>query len=398
MTFDVQAIKERTDLLALIGHDTELHRVSGAEYAGPCPRCGGEDRFHVHESGWWFCRQCHDKRGDAIAYVQWARDVAFAEACELLGGEKSVLESPRGRETSRKVAKRSTSEAVGPPGELWQVRARAFVAYAQGQLWAHDDALAYLRGRGLADETIRAAGLGWCPRDWSDDPERWGLDRGHLQLWQGWVIPCEVAGALQYVTIRRPRGEPKYIALRGSKKAGVIYGLDAVPGHTDVVLAEGEFNALILRQVLVGTCAVVSVGDAGNMPGSDALAKMAAVRRWWLAFDPDAPGQKGASRIAEAYARARPLAWPWGDRGAKYDVNDAHLAGEDLAAWVIPQIGPEDQKARRAWCVHHLNRLDDAAFAAQGNDADPALRAWEALLGEYEKAHERAEISSVYAH
>ena len=50
MKFDVETIKQNTDLLTLIGCDTALKKVAstkGGEYAGPCPFCGGRDRFRV---------------------------------------------------------------------------------------------------------------------------------------------------------------------------------------------------------------------------------------------------------------------------------------------------------------------------------------------------------------
>ena len=52
------------NLVDLIGRDTTLRKVAsthGGEYAGPCPWCGGEDRFRVwpyaDRPGYW-CRQC----------------------------------------------------------------------------------------------------------------------------------------------------------------------------------------------------------------------------------------------------------------------------------------------------------------------------------------------------
>ena len=44
-----EAIRQ-VDLLALIGRDVQLRRVAstnGGEWAGPCPFCGGHDRFRV---------------------------------------------------------------------------------------------------------------------------------------------------------------------------------------------------------------------------------------------------------------------------------------------------------------------------------------------------------------
>ena len=53
------------DLLFLVSRYTLLHKealTNGGEYAGPCPKCGGNDRFRVQPNnpggGIWFCRKC----------------------------------------------------------------------------------------------------------------------------------------------------------------------------------------------------------------------------------------------------------------------------------------------------------------------------------------------------
>ena len=60
-------------LLRLVEPDTTLVRIAstrGGEYAGPCPFCGGTDRFHVQPvTGKWFCRTCTPRGGDTIDYV-----------------------------------------------------------------------------------------------------------------------------------------------------------------------------------------------------------------------------------------------------------------------------------------------------------------------------------------
>ena len=40
----------------------------GGEYKGPCPNCGGTDRFHVRMDGVYWCRVCKDWRAiiDAV--------------------------------------------------------------------------------------------------------------------------------------------------------------------------------------------------------------------------------------------------------------------------------------------------------------------------------------------
>ena len=44
---------------------SELKKKTAHESAGPCPVCGGDDRFYVHD-GKGFCRQCNTKGGDIV--------------------------------------------------------------------------------------------------------------------------------------------------------------------------------------------------------------------------------------------------------------------------------------------------------------------------------------------
>lgn len=54
---------------------------------GPCPVCGGRDRFAVNiRKQAWNCRGC-SKGGDVIALVQHVDSVSFAAAVEVLSGE-----------------------------------------------------------------------------------------------------------------------------------------------------------------------------------------------------------------------------------------------------------------------------------------------------------------------
>lgn len=93
-------MKHDVDLLALIGHDTNLKKTAniqgrGPEYGGPCPFCGGEDRFKVQpQMGLWWCRQCspNEHWSDAPAYVMRRDGVPYPEALRRLGLKE---EAPR---------------------------------------------------------------------------------------------------------------------------------------------------------------------------------------------------------------------------------------------------------------------------------------------------------------
>jgi DNA primase len=60
---------------------------TGIEHVGPCPKCGGEDRFAINTGKQVFhCRGC-DVGGDVIKLVEHLDGVDFIAACTALTGE-----------------------------------------------------------------------------------------------------------------------------------------------------------------------------------------------------------------------------------------------------------------------------------------------------------------------
>ena len=59
--------------------------TNGGEWQGPCPACGGDDRFHVwpeqnEGKGAYWCRGC-GKTGDNIQYLRDFCGLSFRDAC-----------------------------------------------------------------------------------------------------------------------------------------------------------------------------------------------------------------------------------------------------------------------------------------------------------------------------
>jgi hypothetical protein len=82
----------------------KLKRV-GVEYVGPCPLCGGDDRFAINaDKAVWNCRGC-TKGGDVIALVMWLDGSTFPEACTTLAGEKPKAEKTKKANGRDKVSK-----------------------------------------------------------------------------------------------------------------------------------------------------------------------------------------------------------------------------------------------------------------------------------------------------
>jgi phage/plasmid primase-like uncharacterized protein len=61
---------------------------NGRQLSGPCPTCGGNDRFNVDpHQNLWICRGCR-VGGDVIKLVRHLDSCSFSDAVELLGGEE----------------------------------------------------------------------------------------------------------------------------------------------------------------------------------------------------------------------------------------------------------------------------------------------------------------------
>jgi hypothetical protein len=78
----------QADILSLAERQgAKLKRTGVSEWAGPCPVCGGKDRFGVNITKQvWNCRGC-SRGGDVIDLAQHAGGETFAEAVAALSGE-----------------------------------------------------------------------------------------------------------------------------------------------------------------------------------------------------------------------------------------------------------------------------------------------------------------------
>lgn len=79
---------------ASIGGQGGLHKA-GLEWNGPCPACGGKDRFWVDEQKNVFLCRASGAAGDAIELVKHKHGCSFAEAVEMLSGMRSMPQAER---------------------------------------------------------------------------------------------------------------------------------------------------------------------------------------------------------------------------------------------------------------------------------------------------------------
>lgn len=311
------------DLFALIGRDTRLKRVAstnGGEYAGPCPFCGGTDRFRVWPEhpggvGRWWCRQC-GKSGDAIAYLVEHGDITPSEAGRLRHGDDTVGVVP-GR--TAHIGSDITPDN-GPPPSAWQGQALRFVTDSETRLWGADRfALNEVRKWGLTDQTIKEWRLGWStggayPR---------GIEIPHFMGEKLWAVKIR-----RYVG-REPAADPKYTQLSGGRP--MLFGADRLRGtNRALLLAEGEKDAVLALQELGDLVDVASLAGATKTIAPRWAMYFLAYDNVLIAYDGDPAGVTGAQNLTRHLRAARRLRLPVGT-----DLAEFHQLGNSLRAWLL---------------------------------------------------------------
>lgn len=311
---DTEKLKTAVDLRDLAGQHTTLRTWSAGELAGPCPKCIGEDRFHV-KADWWFCNQCRPfddgQPHDAIAFVQWLHGCDFREACYRLGGG----DLPPATATRRQSEKKPDKPKAWC-GDDWQVEAKDTVTRAVAVLDtdAGKAGRDYLEGRGLRAETWQAFRLGHDPAKWHS-----GWERKAGAVVMPWVIEGKYT-AIKYRFLEVKDKADRFRAKGGSEQS--LFGLPLVGGHRDtLILCEGELNAMSLWQ---------AVHDLGRGDNVDAVS-----------FGSESGAGDQALNLARKYRRvivwadkgdiARDAARAMGAMGLKspegHDANDLLIAG-----------------------------------------------------------------------
>lgn len=156
---DITGVKS-VDLLSIVGNDTTLKETSRNFYSGPCPFCGGEDRFVLKRDPrtsyyLWFCRGCSDgKYQDAIDYIVRRDGVRFAEAIRILGGKDIASIDPAVYAERERIAAQERETRIS---EL----AEHLSKFTESEIWE-----AFNRRMGPENRAWwRAAGI---PDDWQN--------------------------------------------------------------------------------------------------------------------------------------------------------------------------------------------------------------------------------------
>lgn len=261
----------------------------GIDRAGPCPVCGGSDRFAIHTKKNTFnCRGCGISGAGVIDLVMKTEPCEFVSACEIITGRKAeaevdpVVSAQMREQAERAQAKRAAEEDERRADAI--KRAKKICRRGWPVDWADEKnpVNAYLRKRGIAFDANLHPKLGYIA------DHRWVEKQGST-----WVTvhegPAMIAairkpdysvGAVHmtWIDLAQPNGklvlppaadgsERAVKKVIGSKKGGAIR-LFTPPRATRMVMGEGiETTLTALAHAFEPGTAYWAGVDLGNMSG-----------------------------------------------------------------------------------------------------------------------------------
>lgn len=303
---DTSQINAAHDLRKLAAQHTALHRESVNELSGPCPRCGGEDRFHATATS-FFCRTCYPlgngQPHDAIAFVRWLHGASFQEAIAMLSNTLAPAQQLHHRTPP-------APQDVQTPE--WIERQSTALRTMQQAFW-DSPAYTYAIDRGFTDNTLDVFGVGYAPNAVNGGPAL--------------ALPWYRKGELYAIRYRylSPTGA-KIKSEPGSHMRGLLFGGQALPQRRRpaLLIVEGELNAMSIWQVANEDVDVLSLGgqDQTLSGAAIAFAKLYAKRIVWMDDE------------ARARARAELI-----DAGAMWSGTPKLDANDHLRQWTLrPRI------------------------------------------------------------
>lgn len=337
-------IKSRIDIVNYISRYVPNLKKAGKDFKACCPF--HEDRtpsFVVSpKKQTWRCYGACSDGGDIFSFAQRYHGWDFKEALHQLANESNVeiQQYQRPQQPKREqptLDYTPVEDSYHCDEEKWQARAKAFQVYAEEMMWSDDSTgRDYLMARGFTEYSICVNYLGYNPHNISDD---WGIvengDPSNVWLPRGIVIPYNGEFApVQRLRIRRLDWSPgdkvgKIIPPAGTRNVA-WFNRPLIP-HDIVIIVEGEFDAMILKQVVTNPRVVVmATGGTNSAKLLLYIAMLSLARKVIVAFDADDAGEKASHYWINALHNAVRLK-PVGGK----DINDMYLAGIDLNQWIF---------------------------------------------------------------
>ena len=298
---------------------------------GPCPSCGGSDRFRFDDGGRgsFICNQCG--AGDGLDLIKKVNNCDTTEAAQLAADVLGI--DYRETETDRKAASQRRGQLEADRQRHEQERQKKAAEDAEQRRATFSRLYAGMRMRAIQGEPEYLQSKGLAGFNYPLMPD------GSLLL-----ELVDESGAVTAAQIITPQGEKRL--LTGSAKRGAYHAVNAPETPQSVLIAEGLATALSVHLMRPDALAVAAI-DAGN------LLPVAEVMR-------------------RKYPQAQIIIAADNDHHQNGEANTGRKAAEkaalSVAGWVT--LPPTDYKAD--WNdFHQQNGLEAAAVAFNDSTYQP---------------------------
>jgi DNA primase len=325
---DKEKVREAVDIVDLVSKRTELRRSSPGEYKGLCPfHDERTPSFHVTpDKGMYYCFGC-GAGGDAFKFVQETEGLDFVGAMESLATRYGIELTVEDEDPAAAERRRARER-------LLELLERATVFYER-YLWDSAEAAparAYLRDRGLTEETLRTFRVGYAPSAWDTllmagrqggygnkeifDAGLAVRTKGEGRIYDRFrrriMFPlCDARGRVLGFGARALGADqqPKYLNSPDGDifhKGDIVYGAhlarSAATRADEVIATEGYMDVLALHQAgMVNVVCIMGTSLTDRQVGE--LAKLG--KTVLLALDADSAGQEAMLKAAKVAAKSR---------------------------------------------------------------------------------------------
>lgn len=358
----VEAVRDRTDIVEVISRHVQLKK-RGDSWTGLCPfHQEKSPSFHVvPKKAMYHCFGCQAS-GDAFKFLQEISGLSFVEAVKELAG-------PAGVTIEERELTQAERESLNARRTLYDVMEEACLFFQAQLMTAPDAAVArdylFLK-RGMTQDTVTSARLGWAPDGWSrllDHLHQKGF-RPDMLLEAGLAKKRERGDgfydtfrARVIVPIRDDRQRviafggrilegdgPKYINSPENKlykKHDVLYGLESARraiGQKDrIILVEGYFDVLSMHQAGF----MEAVATCGTALTKEHIAKIRPLTLNAVVLtDADEAGMKAAERTLPMFGEVGIQAWRLQIPGAKDPDELIREEGPEAMTRALTQMKP----------------------------------------------------------
>ncbi len=312
---DTQAIKDRLDIVQVIGEYVQLKKA-GANWKANCPFHNEKSpSFMVNaEKQFWHCFGC-SKGGDVFSFLQEMEGLEFPEALKILADRAGVKLDTFAGDINKSQKNR-----------ILEINAKAAYFFHQFllEMPASGGARDYLQRRELKPETIAEWKVGFIPEQWDlltqyllkkgnsiDDLLASGLTikkegggvydrfRGRI-MFPLWDTHGNIAGFTGRVLVETEKSGGKYVNTPQTlvfDKSRILYGLNKakteIKNKDFTLLVEGQMDVIACHQAGMKNV-VASSGTALTFEQIKLLKRYS--NNIAIAFDADAAGQNAAKR------------------------------------------------------------------------------------------------------